>query len=221
MAVEVGETGIEDLLPAFADKKIDHRPLIIPAMEPSVAQHARLLTEFEELLDKAVDPKNGYRTLLIDSASRLWRHVRIVMTEKAQEERDRKKKNQADFELANDYFEQIIQMARRNKDLNIVLLHRHREIFRTEQGGDGRDRLVNTGEVEARDYKGLENMVQILVKCGVSVYNYPKTGPQQVLLHTIQLCRFKRELQGMQVRDMDYAKLMERVFGRAVEPAGA
>ena len=215
-AIEIGETGIEDLLPTFKGKQITHTPLIMPVLSPDIGDHQKLLTAFEKVLLATVKQDSGYRTLVIDSASRLWRSVRVVMTEKALEDSIRRKKSQADYELANDYFEQIIQLVRQKPDLNLVLLHRHRDVWRTQMDENGRERSGATGEVEARDYKGIENMVQMVLKFNTGTRFDARTKTQgESFMHTIQLCRFNRKLEGMVVPDMDYNLLMERVFGRA------
>ena len=215
-AIEIGETGIEDLLPTFKGKQITHTPLIMPVLSPEVGDHQKLLTAFEKVLLATVKQDSGYRTLVIDSASRLWRSVRLVMTAKSLEESVRRKGSQADYELANDYFEQIIQLVRTKPDLNLVLLHRHRDVWRTQTDENGRDRSGATGEVEARDYKGIENMVQLVIKFDTGMRFDPRTKAEvESFMHTIQLCRFNRNIQGMKVPNMDYNLLMERVFGRA------
>ena len=217
-AIEIGETGIEDLLnkPEFRDKKITHTPITMPVLSPEVADHQKLLTRFEKVLLDSVKLDSGYRTLVIDSASRLWRSVRLVMTEKALEDSIRKKRSQADYELANDYFEQIIQLVRVKPDLNLVLLHRHRDVWRTQTDENGRDRSGATGEVEARDYKGIENMVQVVLKFNTGTRFDAKTkGQIESFMHTIQLCRPNHRVVGLTVPDLDYNTLMERVWGRA------
>lgn len=224
-AIEVGETGIEDLLPKFRaeGKVIDYVPLIIPVFSPSVSDHAQLLREFERVVLATVNEYKEGGTLLIDSGSRLWRHVRIVKTDEAHEEAQRKKKNQADYELANDYFEQIIQVVRRNSLLNLVMIHRHREKFAMVMNDSGNQVLQATGEVEARDYKGMENMMQIQVRCGKGLWFNPRTKEsEQVFMHTIEHNRFNKPLEGRRVKEMDYQKLMELTFGKVVPdvPAG-
>ena len=206
-AIEIGETGVEDLASIHPDWDIRYRPLIIPNLSPSIADHEKMLAEFEESLNEAVN--SDARTLIIDSFSRLWRSVRLVKTEEGFQNSLRQKRNQADYELANDYIEQVIQVARRNRTMNIVLVHRHRDIFRKD--GDGK--LVNTGEAEARDYRGMDNLVQVAVRTEKREFLNPKTREKEVDFgHVVELCRFNAELQGVMVRRLDYDKLMGRIF---------
>lgn len=212
-AIEVGETGIEDLLPTFKDKRIDHYPLIISSLSPVLEDHQALLKTFESILFDRVLATAAYNTLVIDSASRLWRSIRVVKTQEAREEANRQRRSQADFELANDYFEQIIQVARKLTNLNIVLVHRHREKFAVVSNEYGGQSLQATGEVESRDYKGIENLVQVMVRTGTGTRFNPRTREDdQVFLHTIELCRFNKGLEGASIPNLTYDVLVERIF---------
>ena len=210
MAVEVGETGIEDLLHKFDG--VDYRPIISSSLRMGLADHRTILAEFEKCLDTAIKD-TVLRTLLIDSTSKLWESIGLVLTDEAFQEQQRTKRNQADWSLANNYFEQIVQKARRNRTLNIVFIHRHREKYSKMMGENGRESLQATGEYEARDYKGLENLAPLVIRTGTgNRINQRTQKPEQHFLHTIELCRYAPHLQGSQVWDMDYTKLMERVW---------
>ena len=206
-AVEIGETGVEDLSAVHPEWDVRYCPLILPNLAPSIADHEKMLSEFEETLNKAVN--SDARTLMIDSFSRLWRSVRLVKTEEGFQNSQRNKRNQADYELANDYIEQVIQVARKNRGMNIVLVHRHRDIFRKDADG----KLVNTGEAEARDYRGMDNLVQVCVRTEKQQFVDPKTRDKKLdFAHTIELCRFSPELEGVMVRRLTYERLVERMF---------
>lgn len=208
--IEIGETGIEDLAIMHPERDIRYYPLIIPNLVPSRGDHEKLLAEFDEKLNEVIDHKDfkDGGTLAIDSASRLWRSIRVVKIEETHEASERTKKNQADYEGANEYMEQIVQTARRNRRLNIIFVHRHREIYRMVDG-----KLQDTGNIEGRDYKGMENLVQIQIRTGKAEYFAGKDKPKVLdFAHTIEHCRFKPELEGMMVRRLDYNKLMELMF---------
>lgn len=213
--MEIGETGIEDLLWKFRDEDIRYVPLAITALAPSIADHRDLLKRFEAELDKAVN--SDAATIVIDSASRLWRSIRIVRTEDAHLDSQRRSKNQADYELANDYFEQLVQRVRTARHLNLVLVHRHREKYRVLPDGSGRDTLQPTGEMEARDYSGIENLVQVIVRCDLGKKFDPKTKTDITIpMHVIETCRFDLSLNGVVVPNMDYGVLVEKIYGRVL-----
>ena len=205
-AIEIGETGIEDLLWKFEreGKEIEHIPIFVPNLSMSASDHNRILTEFEKKLKEVVaNPK--YKTVVIDSMSRLWRSIRVVKTEEAHQISERQKKNQADFELANDYHEQIVMMARTRKDLNVVLVHRHRDVYAQVLNPEtGRSQLTATGDVESRDYKGLENIVQLMIRTDARGGKF---------YQTLELCRFDARLNGRVYEGFGYPQLMEQLFG--------
>lgn len=208
VAIEVGETGIEDVLYMLPDKKVTHIPLTLRSLAPTLSDHEGLLADFDEQLQKIVEA--DYATLVIDSTSRLWRSIRVVMTEQAFQENVRKKRNRADYELANDYMEQVIQVARQNRAMNIVLVHRHRDKFLVDEAGQ----LKETGEIESRDYRGLENMVQVMVRTGRGPIFDPKDKEtKQGFVHLIELCRFNPALEGTKIPYLDYDRLVGRLFG--------
>lgn len=211
MAIEIGETGVEDLLHKFPD--VDYRPLIIPVLRPQIEDHARLLDRFEALEQEAI--KNpDLRTILIDSASHLWTSTYTVMTEEAHRQSERQKRNQADFNLANTYFEQIIQVLRQHRQLNIVLVNRHKEKYARLPDENGRMVLQTTGEIEARDYKGMENLAQIIIKTGMGTRVDPRTQRSIIVpRHTVETCRFDKSVEGTEMMNMTYDTLMERIFG--------
>ena len=206
-AVEVGETGVEDLTIMHPDWDVRYRSLIIPNLSPSLADHEKLLAELDETLHEAVE--SDAATFLVDSFSRVWRSVRVVKTEEGFQNSQRLKRNQADYELANDYVEQIIQVARKRRNMNIVLVHRHREVYRKDDEG----KLTATGDLEARDYKGMENIVQLQIRTGKQQFIDPKTREKSLdFAHTIELCRFDPDLEGVMVRRLDYQRLVARLF---------
>ena len=138
MAVEVGETGIEDLLHKFDG--VDYRPIISNSLRMGISDHKVILDEFEQCLDAAVRDA-ALRTLLIDSTSKLWDSIGVVLTDEAFKEMQRAKKNQADWTYANNYFEQIVQRARKHRGLNLVFIHRHREKYAKMMNENGRESM--------------------------------------------------------------------------------
>lgn len=215
-AIEIGETGIEDLLYKFLDKEVRYLPLALGTLRPEISDHEKLLRQFEKTLDEVI--ASDARTLIIDSTSRLWRTIRVVMNELSFKENERKKQNRADYEKANDYFEEIVQRVRTNRNLNLVLLHRHRELYAMVPNDSGVSTLQATGQVEARDYRGIDNLVSVIIQTQEGMVFDARTREQvPALLHKIELCRPDRSLNGTVIRDMDYTKLMERIYGKVVE----
>ena len=199
VAIEIGETGIEDLAWKFRKdgKEIIHRPLISPSLSVTLADHKKILVDFEATLRAAI-ADTTVKTIIIDSMSRLWRSIRVVKTEESFADSVRTKRNQADYELANDYHEQIVQLVRMRPDLNLVLVHRHREIF--AKNGES---LQATGEVESRDYRGLENIVQIVMRTDIK---------DKKFYQTMEYCRFDARLNGRVFEGYDYDKLVKFLF---------
>ena len=199
-AIEIGETGVEDLAYKFAKsgKVIKHFPIVSDQLSMNLDGHRKILLDFEKALKTAVADKE-VKTIVIDSMSMLWRSIRKVKTEEGFQESQRNKRNQADFELANDYHEQIVQVVRQRTDLNLVLVHRHRNVWAQDGEGKARD----TGEVESRDYKGLENIVKIVAKTEA------KGGKYYTVL---ELCRFDARLNGRVFEEWDYDKMIEFLF---------
>ena len=205
-AIEIGETGTEDWFMAHPDVPHKYEPIIIPDLVPKLSDHEMLLANFEEKLMEAVDSE--YKTLVIDSTSRLWRSIRAVKTDETFRASTREKPNQADYEGANDYMEQVVQVARKNRGLNLVFVHRHREVFRKVDG-----KLQDTGDIESRDYRGMENLVTIQIRTGKAEFFMGKDKPKVMdFAHTIELCRYQPELEGQMIRRLDYNKLMEIMF---------
>ncbi len=214
VAIEVGETGIGDLLEKFRvqGKDITYKPLRIKALEPTVNHQRQLLNEFADVYLKAINDEK-VQTIIIDSNSRLRSHIQAV---KLDEVRSKRKEgaqgSQMDYGPANEYEEQVVNVAAVNPNLNLVLVHRHKDVYVR----DDRGQWVPSGEYEARDYKGMENLVQVMVWTDYKDRLVPGSSPprrQKKFVHTIQACRFRPELAGWEEEEMDYNKLVELIYG--------
>ena len=214
--IEIGESGSEHLVGLFPDKDIRVHRLSIRALTPQLGHYQKLLNAFEEVYFKAIDPESDTRTLIIDSASPLWKAVRTVkvaeqeMIAKADLGRKTNKKMLTDYELANIYFEQIVNMALAKPNLNLILTHRDRETW--EKDDDGQ--LHASGKFEPREFKDVQFLVQVTIHAGSAQVTNPKTGErEEVPCHEIELCAPKKSLEGRRVNYLDYEKLMKLIGG--------
>ena len=216
LVIEIGETGSEVNLPRFPGKDIRVHSLQMSALTPGLGDYQKLLIEFEKLLREAVDPKNGIATLLVDSSSKLWKTVREVKVEEqrvrslAATARKGTQARQTDYELANEYFEQVVLVARSNPQLNIVLVHRDRETWATDDEG----RAHATGQYEPREFKDVSFLVNVVIKVGQGFKVDPRTKERRALpQHTIELCNYRPELEGRQEFLLDYDKIAQLIWG--------
>ena len=218
--LEVGESGSEHLLGKFADKKIHHLNLQLKNLTPTSADHEALLRTFETEFLKAVHPESGYKTLVIDSASKLWLSVRTVKVEEQAREKARTstKKMLTDYELANIYFEQIVHLARQKPDLNIVLVHRDREIWEGEETDSGGRQMRATGKFEPREFKDIGFLAQVTIHAGREwvVTDVKKGIREEVPAHTIERCAMNTKLHGLRPHWLDYEKLVARIWPEEV-----
>ena len=214
VAIEIGETGLGDLVPKFQvmGKVIDYQPVRVATLEPGPIQLRQLLNKFADVYLKAINSE-GVKTIVIDSMSRLWSHIQTVKLDEVRSKRkEGAKESQMDWAAVNDYHEQIVNVAAVNPNINLVLLHRHKDVYgRTDSGA-----FAPTGEIEARDYKQLENLVQVVVRTDYKQVVVPGSTPlrrEPHFVHTIEKCRFNMAMQGWEEQDMDYTKLAELVWG--------
>lgn len=215
VAIEIGETGLGDLVPKFEaapyNKKIDFQAIRVPTLEPGTAHLRRLLDKFAEVYLKAVNSED-VRTIIIDSMSRLWAHIYTVKLDEVRSKRkEGAKESQLDWVAANDYHEQIVNVTGLNPRINLVMLHRHKEAYARQEGGG----FGPSGEIEARDYKGMENLVQVMIRTNYKDMIVPGSTPikrEKKFVHTIEKCRFNKPLEGWEEPMLDYDKLAKLVW---------
>ena len=185
------DLGLEGVIDKFGDKRIYWKAYTSRTPELTVADANRMLMEFVDDYQNALNLGAG--TIVVDTATHLWQLIQKVRMDEIKRKREKKGQEVYPFDYAdaNAYYQNLVNAVKSTK-LNLVLLHRAREIY------DARGH--KTGEFEAQQNNGTPYLVQIVI-------HLEKRKHERVA--TIESCRMYPELEGVSLTNAGYSELVK------------
>jgi hypothetical protein len=184
------DLGIEELLPKFKAKEIfvsTYAPNTIDLIPYEEAK--RLFDQFCIDYQEALSRNEG--TIVIDTGTQLWQLVQKIMLENIKKKRESKGQQiyAFDYADANVVFQNILNAVKKT-DMNLVIIHRAREIYNA-QGN-------RTGRFESHENNAVSYLVQLVIRLERS-----ENGRNGV----IESCRFDPELENNSIPNITFEDL--------------
>jgi hypothetical protein len=186
------DLGAETVMPKFADKEVYYARYNTSLLSDNIDTYQALWNGFKSDLSDALASDGG--TIVFDSATQIWSLVQKVYLDKIMKRRESRSQQVYPFDYAdaNIAYEGLISAVKENKDMNLVLTHRAREIY-SNKG-------QRTGTYEAQQNSRTPYFVQWVVQ----LYK-----DQQEHIAKVESCRFGSEFEGITLKNLDYNGLTD------------